>query len=249
MKKILYFLGTYLNLLRSLSWWIWIWIFGIFAVLAVFVWRTPLGIIAGNSFFGGSDFYSTTLAEYAYAWAGFRQYPIQLLSYQRGRIAFIEGRFDTAIWFFEKELEYFSNTDQAYYMLGLTYGYTHREFKGIEAFTTFIERHPDNWPSRNDLAWLYFRVGALEEAYRTILPAAQLYGGTPWVENTYGVMLLNKGMKKEAHDAFQRGLATLNLMTNEDWGIAYPGNDPRVYEQGLEQMKQSFLENIELAKL
>ncbi len=34
------------------------------------------------------------------------------------------------------------------------------------------------------------------------------------------------------------------MMTSKEWGIAYPGNDPRVYEQGLYEMKQSFKNNL-----
>ncbi len=232
---------------RLLSWWVWLWVGVMILIGFLIFFRTYIGLTVGNYFFGEGKYYSTEIADIAYAWAGFKQAPVQYLAYQRGRIAFIEGRHNQAIWFFDKELEFFPGSDQSYYMLGLTYGFMHREFNGIEAFEVFIGRHPDNWPARNDLAWLYFRIGALEEAYRVILPAAQMYAGTPWVENTYGVILLNQGKKKEAHEAFLRGLETLNEMSEEDWGIAYPGNNPEVYGQGLEEMKESFRKNIKLA--
>ena len=211
--------------------------------------RTESGIRMGNYFFGESQHYNITLAEYGYKLSQFGAVPQQYTSYQLGRIAFIRGEFERALWYFDRELALYPRTDQAHYMKGLTYGYTNREFEGIEEFKIFVERHPENWPSRNDLAWLYFRIGAIEEAYLAIFPVTQTHAGTPWVENTYGTLLLNKGEYEKAIEAFTRGLATLDKMSESQWGVAYPGNDPRVYKEGLEEMKQSFRDNIELAQL
>ncbi|MDI9355336.1 MAG: hypothetical protein QM532_04205 [Cyanobium sp. MAG06] len=35
-------------------------------------------------------------------------------------------------------------------------------------------------------------------------------------------------------------------MTERDWGVAYPGNDPAIYSKGLEAMKKSINDNLKL---
>jgi tetratricopeptide (TPR) repeat protein len=108
--------------------------------------------------------------------------------------------------------------------------------------------HPTLWAARNDKAWLQFRIGDIDGALTTIEPIVGTYSGTPWVANTYGVMLLNKGRYTEAVTSFEKGLATINKMTISDWGRAYPGNNPDIYEEGLEQTKDSMAKNLQLAK-
>lgn len=198
----------------------------------------------GNLFFGKSPkLYNLDLAQFFYMRA---TNPIigevpQFAYYQLSRTYFISGFFRKSIEAAEREIALYPDNARTYYILGLTYGYMNREEEAIEAFSKFIEVYPESWAARNDKAWLQFRIGDLEGALATIEPVAENLN--PWIQNTYGTILLNLGRTAEAEQAFLQAGANAGLLTPEVWGQAYPGNDPRVYETGLNAMKKSIESN------
>ncbi len=224
----------------------------VFLTLITYAYHSPLFLLyVGEKTFGGTPpvFYNISIAEKAYTRASelkINDKPTPWAHYQLGRIAFIKGDLPLALTYFKKELEYYPNHTKVYYMEGLTFGYMGREREGIKAFTWYTQNTNDSWASFNDLAWLQFRVGDIEEALETIEPIAKNQPYNPWVANTYAVLLMNTGRHQEAKASLQRGLITLDTMTEEDWGIAYPGNDPRIYNKGLTSMRESFESNQQL---
>lgn len=206
----------------------------------------------GNKTFGGSPpmFYSLPIAEIAYTRASKlldeNNKPTPWSFYQLGRIAFIKGDLHLALLYFKKELDYYPNHTKVYYMKGLTLGYMGRGKEGIEAFKFYTQNTSDSWASFNDLAWLQFRAGDFSGALETIEPVAKAQPYNPWVANTYGVLLMNLGRLDEAKESLSKGQETLSSMTEADWGMAYPGNNPRIYENGLSQMKESLDSNQKL---
>lgn len=172
--------------------------------------------------------------------------PRRYVHYQLGRIAFIEGNFPKTLDEMSEEIRYYPDTYQVYYMKGLTLGYTNREREAIENFKIFVEHNSDKWAGRNDLAWLQFRIGDIDGALTTITPAYTKYPDNPWVLNTYGTLLMNKGNYQEAKKVLEKGHSISQLFTEKEWGIAYPGNDPRIYTVGLQAMRDSFASNLEL---
>ncbi|TXI11147.1 MAG: hypothetical protein E6Q68_06825 [Polynucleobacter sp.] len=157
----------------------------------------------------------------------------------------MQGRLQAARNEIYKELELFPENKRSYYMLGLIYGYMHEEKLAIEAFGKFIEWKPESWAARNDKAWLEFRIGDIDAGLETISPVAHLVDNA-WVQNTYGVLLMNKGRYAEAHTALTYAQIAAEKLTTRDWGATYPGNDPRVYNQGLEATKVSIQNNTAL---
>ena len=71
--------------------------------------------------------------------------------------------------------------------------------------------------------------------------------GNPWLLTTYGTALLNLGKKNEARDILSQALEKAENLTAEEWGRAYPGNNPKIYGEGLEAMKATIRTNLELA--
>ena len=120
-----------------------------------------------------------------------------------------------------------------------------REEDAIDAFSKYIDAYPESWAGRNDKAWLEFRLGDIDGALETIKPVANIIGN-PWIQNTYGTLLMNKKRYKEAKEAFTYSQNTVRVMTEESWGSAYPGNDPRIYSTGLQAMKSSIENNLKL---
>ncbi len=202
----------------------------------------------GNVFFGKvPKLYNITLAHFFFKHAS---YPLfgraePYAHYQLSRTYFIQGKLNISISEAEKELEEYPENIRTHYILGLTYGYLNQEVLAIEHFSKFIEANPTSWAARNDKAWLEFRIGKIDDALKTVEPIAHDIKN-PWVQNTYGTLLMNKGRYAEAKEAYLHAKRITDEMTEESWGKAYPGNDPRIYGVGFSAMKQSIANNLHL---
>lgn len=216
-------------------------------LICLFFVAPTLSTKLGNLFFGQVPLlYNVTLAQFFFKHATsplFGNTP-PLAYYQLSRTHFIQGALDQALAEAYKELELYPESTQTYYILGLTYGYIGEEPKAIEQFKKFAEHKPNSWAARNDLAWLQFRIGDIDGALETIQPVSHDIKN-PWVQNTYGVLLMNKKRYMEAKGAFLHALKAANDMDETTWGRAYPGNDPRIYGTGLSAMRTSIKNNLE----
>ena len=172
--------------------------------------------------------------------------PPQYSYYQLSRTYFIEGKLDEALEGAQNELKLYPRSTHTYYILGLTYGYMGNTYEAVNSFSKYIEHHPETWAGRNDKAWLQFRVGDIDGALSTIEPIAHNFKSTPWVQNTYCILLINKKRYLEAKDVCENAKKIIDKMEEKDWGHAYPGNDPRIYSRGLQSMRQSIEENLKL---
>ncbi len=221
------------------------------AMLAIsYVWFFPK-TIAGELFFGGyAPLYNIKLAKFSYEQSlrfdAVNGIPPPYAHYQLSRIAFIQGDLRTALNEIDIELEVYPAHMHANYVKGLTLAYMRRDQEAIDAFAKFIVYKPLSWAARNDKAWLHFRLGDIDEALDTIIPAVVPYPENPWVLNTYGVMLMNKGEYAEAQKQLSRGLLVVNQMTEKEWGESYPGNSPQIWERGLDVFRKSLAENLVL---
>jgi tetratricopeptide (TPR) repeat protein len=202
----------------------------------------------GGIFFGEiKPLYNIKLAHFFYkrsAYPILNTKPKQYAHYQLSRVYFIEGDLYSALDEANNELKIYPTSKHTYYILGLIYGYLNKEQKAIDAFSKYIESHPDTWAGRNDKAWLQFRIGDIDGAITTILPVVERYKYTPWVQNTYCALLINKKDYVKATEVCADAKKIIDTVTEEGWGRAYPGNDPRLYSDGLQAMKKSIRENI-----
>jgi predicted Zn-dependent protease len=121
-----------------------------------------------------------------------------------------------------------------------------QEKNAIEAFSRYIDTHPNTWAGRNDKAWLQFRIGDIDGAIQTLEPVVKNDPNNIWVQNTYCALMINKRDFVNAKKACDNAKRIADVMTEEMWGTAYPGNDPRVYGDGLQAIKKSLQENIKL---
>lgn len=220
---------------------------GILILICVSI-SSPITYKIGNIFFGGvSKLYNVNLANFFFKHSA---YPLfgksaPYAHHQLSRTYFIQGKLGLAMDEAKKELEVYPNHLATYYIIGLTYGYMNLEKEAIDAFSKYIKYNPTAWAPRNDKAWLQFRIGDIDGAIETIAPIATSTNlNNPWVQNTYGTLLMNKKRYKEAREAFLRARETTSTMTESVWGYAYPGNDPRIYGMGLNAMKKSIEDNL-----
>lgn len=210
-------------------------------------------ILLGDFFFGRSKyFYSLPMATFFYKQALFfdskKGIPPPDLYYQLGRVAFIEGKLEKAVPLFDKELFFYPKHVKSYYMKGLTLAYEGKYHAAIGSFEEYNEKQPVGWAGKNDEAWLLYTVGDLKKALTVIEKAYQDGYINPWVMNTYGVILLNLGKCDGAQTVLDTAYRNSLTMKEDSWGASYPGNDPRVYAEGLKQMRDSLKENLRLSK-
>lgn len=218
------------------------------AILIFFV--PPFAFSLGNIFFGDIPrLYNLNTAHFLFnraAYPIFQSDPVPYAHYQLSRTDFIRGDLHPALDEARAELRHYPEHTGTYYILGLTYGYMNRNHEAIDAFSKYIETHPGTWAGRNDKAWLQFRVGDIAGAMETIEPIAESFPNTPWVQNTYCALLFNQNRLAEAETACNNASEVAARMNGTDWGHAYPGNDPRIYGTGLEMLRRSINENLQL---
>lgn len=204
----------------------------------------------GDIFFGKiKPLYNVKIAHFLYqrsAYPPLSISPARYAHHQLSRTYFIQGKLFNSLAEAETELKIYPDNTATYYILGLSYGYMNRTHEAIDAFSKYIETHPGTWAGRNDKAWLQFRLGDIDGALATIEPIAESFRYTPWVQNTYCTLLINKERFVEAQKTCHYAKEAIDKMTEKDWGHAYPGNDPRVYGTGLAAMKTSIDQNLEL---
>jgi tetratricopeptide (TPR) repeat protein len=203
----------------------------------------------GNKFFGEIPvLYQPAIAQLLYSQAlqldSKNGIPPPYAHYQLSRTYFIAGRFEEALLHANEELRYHPTNLRTHYIRGLTLGYMDREIEAIDAFGLFLKDKPTSWAARNDKAWLHFRIGDLQGALETILPAVDEFPENPWVMNTYGVVLMNQDRFTEAERALAQAFVYATQITEEDWGRAYPGNSPAIYGTGLNAMRNSIHSNM-----
>lgn len=213
--------------------------------------------ILGDAYFGGDRGYDLQCARAAYV----RALSIDSRGdaqawHQLGRIDFLEGKFDDAIDRFNKQIEYFGDTlPNVHYMLGLTYGYRARrdandaDWQLSEtSFKKYLELDPGSPWARTDLAWTLFSLGRYEEMKPIVEEGLKNNPRHPWLLNMYGLSLLNTNDRLKAHSYFVDALDALATYTAEDWGRAYPGNDPRSWNTGLEEMRSAIEHNVDISE-
>jgi tetratricopeptide (TPR) repeat protein len=200
----------------------------------------------GNYYFGegqvydlekSKKYFEKTLAlDAQYPWA----------NYQLSRVYFIEGDQPNALMYINKELTYHPENKRSHYIRGLVYGYTGELGAAARDFISFLEWKPTSWAGHNDLAWIYFQQGDFDSALETAVQGLKHAPGNPWLLNSVGVSLKNLGDEESALVAFEKAKLTMESVTPERWGLAYPGNDPQFYTRGQNNMRSTIQNNIHL---
>lgn len=166
--------------------------------------------------------------------------------YQLGRIAFLDGDFPRAIEHIDQAVDRDPNFAKAYYMKGLILGYRGSLIEAVEYFERYIRLVPDSWAGYNDLAWLQFQLGRYSETLAATTKGLAHSPENVWLLNMHGLALMNLDRRDEAKDFFLRAKRLSDQMLPQDWGRAYPGNDPAIYPEGLERMREAIDHNLGL---
>ena len=167
--------------------------------------------------------------------------------HQLARIDFLEGNFNKALFKINTQIELHGDgLMSSYYIRGLIFGYMELFSEAEKDFLVFLEWDKKNWAVHNDLAWVYFSEGEYQKAV-DIARKGLLYNKiNPWLLNILGVSLINVGEIVEAKKILELALENADILDEADWHKAYPGNNPNVGIQGLNEMKEAIQYNIAL---
>ncbi len=200
----------------------------------------------GNYYFGESGHYDLVKAESYYKKALRLDSKLALANYQLSRVYFVSGDQQKALQYINYELEYYPEFKRSHYIRGLVYGYSGQLPLAVKDFKAFIDWKPDSWAGHNDLAWVYFQQGDFNNAYLTAQEGLKYSPNNPWLLNSIGISAKNLGNRDEAKQAFEQALSAAKGLTAEEWGRAYPGNDPDFYQKGYGNMRATIENNLKL---
>ncbi|MDP3785184.1 MAG: tetratricopeptide repeat protein [bacterium] len=205
----------------------------------------------GNYYFGSGE-YDLERAERAFERAVGIEPGILWGHYQLARIYFIKEEFEKALEEINLELEFNPENLRSLYVRGLIYGYGGELEKAEEDFRNFTRWAPKEWAGYNDLAWILAVREKYEEAREVILRSFEEVPGArenPWLFNSLGVAELNLKEHPEAEKSFKKARELSGKLSENDWRLAYPGNNPDSFEFQLKAFQEAIETNLQKARL
>jgi len=165
--------------------------------------------------------------------------------HQLARIAFLRGDFDNAMWNIDRELEIHQNASpSSYYIRGLIEGYMGRYDDAAKDYEVFLRSHPSNWAAVNDYAWVLLKAKRYEDAASASAYGLSIFPDNPWLLNSYATASFELHHYQEAYAAAQKANEEVQRVTEAEWLIAYPGNDPKIAREGIESFKKAVSDNM-----
>lgn len=118
---------------------------------------------------------------------------------------------------FEKLLELKPDHGAALNYLGYMYAYRNENLdRALELVTKAVSLEPSNAAYLDSLGWIYFRLGRMEEAEKSLLTAKRLSPDDPTIEDHLGDLEEKRGNVAKARERWTRALA----LEPEDGGAA-----------------------------
>ena len=196
----------------------------------------------GDKHFDGAKpgAYSLDRAEYFYQEAAARDPQYPYVYHQLGRIEFLKGNFNTALFYLNKQIElHGDDAPNSYYVRGLIEGFKGdyaAAIKDYERYLTFDER---NWAALNDYAWVLLKADKPVQALVATTKGLQSFPENPWLLNSNATALFELKRYEEANTQAQKAAALVQHLNETDWMKVYPGNDPRVAEEGIKALEDN----------
>ncbi|MCW9054900.1 MAG: tetratricopeptide repeat protein [Candidatus Pacebacteria bacterium] len=205
----------------------------------------------GNYYFnvGGEGVYDLERAEFYFEKALEIDPEVPDAWHQLARIDFLRGHFVGALYKINKQIEVHGDgLMSSYYIRGLILGYMGRYDEAEKDFLTFLAWDPENWAIYNDLSWVYFSEGQYGRSAEYARKGVELHPNNPWLLNMFGMSLVNLGQREEGHVVLHEAYDRAQELTESDWHKAYPGNDPRVAREGLQNILDTISRNLTLSE-
>lgn len=202
----------------------------------------------GNRHFDAREagVYDVDRAEYFFEEALLLDPRLPYVRHQLARIAFLRGDFREALRLIDEEIAMPGGPASAssHYIRGLILGYAGAYAESARSYERFLATHPDNWAAINDYAWVLLKDGRSREAMNATARGLSLFPDNPWLLNSNAIALHELGLDDVARMQVARAVGAAHAVSEEDWLIAYPGNDPAVAGEGIVALQEAIRRNM-----
>ena len=167
------------------------------------------------------------------------------VNHQLGRIEFLRGHLKEALALLDTEFVIDADpSPSSYYVRALIKGYL-KDYLGAAAdYEAYFKVTSANWAAINDYSWVLMEAGLQPGALEALNWGLLQWPGNPWLLNNRAIALYELKRYKEAHESALMALDAISKLTEEDWYMAYPGNDPKVAASGLATFQRTAQENF-----
>lgn len=178
-------------------------------------------------------------------------YPV--VNYQLARIYFIQRHPILSLMSTNAEIRNATSTPmpEVYYMKGLIEGSIGQYDTAAADYRTFLDQvigAKNGWAAYNDYAWVLLKGGRAEDALAATLEGLEKYPNNAWLLTMKTSTLYELGRFEEAVSVGEAAVTAADMLTESQWRSAYPGNDPRTTENGLNTIRRSARDNLEKVK-
>jgi tetratricopeptide (TPR) repeat protein len=167
------------------------------------------------------------------------------VNHELARLEFLHGNFDMALAYINQQIAIFgTSTPNSYYVRGLIEGYAGDYAAAVRDYGYYLSVDPNNWATANDYAWVLLKAKREKDAAQVTGDALKIHPGNAWLLSTRAIALFEMGDMKEALNTAKEAQAAASNITESQWLVAYPGNDPRVAREGITTLQTSISDNI-----
>lgn len=167
------------------------------------------------------------------------------LFHELARIEFLKGNLPQALALINVQIAmHGEKTPNSYYVRGLIEGYKGEYDAAVVDYAQYLKVDPNNWAAANDYVWVLLKSGRAEEARSAAEKALRIAPDNAWLLNSYAIALYETGEIHAAYTQAVKAVVAARRVTHEEWLTAYPGNDPRVADEGIATLQKATEENI-----
>jgi Flp pilus assembly protein TadD len=196
------------------------------------------------------DAYDFVRAESYLLRAAAKDPSLPYIYHELARLRFLKGDFGTALGFIDAQISlHGTSTPNSYYVRGLIEGYMGRYDSAVADYEHFLTFHPSNWAALNDYSWVLLKAGRPADAVRATERGLSYFPDNPWLLNTSAIALYETGDMQTALLRARSAASAARKITEAAWLHAYPGNDPRIAQAGMETLRKSSLDNMHMIEL
>ena len=167
-----------------------------------------------------------------------------LVNHEIARIYFLRGSLETALDFINSQIRYNGDVLHSFYVRGLILGYMGRYSEAARDYERYLVSDPTNWAAVNDYAWVLLKAGRPREAAVASASALLDFPDNPWLLNTHAIALYELGEFRLAREKADAALLAVRYLSEEDWLRAYPGNDPKTADEGIQALRDAITGNV-----
>ncbi len=191
------------------------------------------------------ELYNIDLAEYFFWKAQALGSDDPYLYHEIARISFLRGKYERALTQIDLQiLKHGDSTPNSYYVRALIEGFKGDYAAAAKDYGHFLKFDPHDWAAINDYAWVLLKANKPREAAKITGDALVEFPDNAWLLNSNAIALYEIGELAKAKLIVQRAFEATQKLTSYDWTHAYPGNDPRIAQEGLAAFKDAAAKNM-----